>query len=100
MAQTKTVNTSLGPLTVSSLVLSDLRELERPSPADSGKLSFEFLPFIARSVRKVHQNISEQQLADSLLVNEYNDLLTAVFEVSNMKLEKKPAGEAQAPAPA
>lgn len=98
MLKQQAVSTSLGQLTVSSLTLGDLRLMESitAEPADDvakKKLSslLKFLPIISSSLRKVHQDLSVDQLENGLTLEDFNLLLTAVLEVSG--LTKAPAGE-------
>ncbi|HET9183253.1 MAG TPA: hypothetical protein VFP59_14040 [Candidatus Angelobacter sp.] len=103
MLKQQVVSTSLGQLTVSSLTLGDLRRMEsiaaeslEGQPRGLNSL-LKFLPVISNSLRKVHQDLSVDQLENGLTLEDFNLLLTAVLEVSG--LTKAPAGEA-VPVPA
>ena len=97
MLKQQVVATSLGQLTVSSLTLGDLRVMEaitaEPVDGQPRELSslLKFLPIISSSLRKVHQDLSVDQLENGLTLEDFNLLLTAVLEVSG--LTKAPAGE-------
>jgi hypothetical protein len=100
MLKQQTVPTALGQLTVSSLTLGELRQMESlfqtaTSAASSGISSLlKYLPVIFGSVRKVHQDISLDQLENGLTFDDFNSLFGAVLEVSGLK--KSTPGE---PAP-
>lgn len=97
MLKQQMVSTSLGQLTVSSLTLGDLRLMESiaaesPDGRPKGLSSLlKFLPIISSSLRKVHQDLSVDQLESGLTLEDFNLLLNAVLEVSG--LTKAPAGE-------
>jgi hypothetical protein len=94
----QTVSTSLGQLTVSSLTLGELRQLdslfqEKTQAAVSGLGSLlRYLPVILNAVRKVHQDLTAEQLENGLTFDDFNALFNAVLEVSGLK--KAAAGEA------
>jgi hypothetical protein len=100
MLKQQTVPTSLGQLTVSSLTLGELRQLntlfqEKAVAETSGLGSLlRYLPVILNAVRKVHQDLTAEQLENGLTFDDFNILFTAVLEVSGLK--KAAAGE---PAP-
>ena len=97
MLKQQTVVTSLGQLTVSSLTLGELRQLEalfqdKASVESSGIGSLlRYLPVIVNAVRKVHQDLTSDQLENSLTFDDFNALFTAVLEVSGLK--RAAAGE-------
>ena len=68
MLKQQTISTALGQLTVSSLTLGELRQLDslfQDSVAASGAgitSMLKYLPVIFGSVRKVHQDLSLDQL--------------------------------------
>jgi len=97
MLKQQTVPTSLGQLTVSSLTLRELRLLdalfqEKASDETSGLSSLlRYLPVILNSIRKVHQDLTAEQLENGLTFDDFNILFNAVLEVSGLK--KAVAGE-------
>jgi len=97
MLKQQTVPTSLGQLTVSSLTLGELRQLdslfqEKPSAENFGLASLlRYLPVIQNAVRKVHQDLSAEQLENGLTFDDFNVLFNATLEVSGLK--KAAAGE-------
>ncbi|HEY2170325.1 MAG TPA: hypothetical protein VGJ30_11915 [Candidatus Angelobacter sp.] len=97
MLKQQTVPTSLGQLTVSSLTLGELRQLdslfqEKPSAESSGLASLlRYLPVIQSAVRKVHQDLTTEQLENGLTFDDFNVLFNAMLEVSGLK--KAAAGE-------
>jgi hypothetical protein len=97
MLKQQTVPTSLGQLTVSSLTLGELRQLdslfqEKPSAENSGLASLlRYLPVIQNAVRKVHQDLTAEQLENGLTFEDFNVLFNAMLEVSGLK--KAAAGE-------
>jgi hypothetical protein len=97
MLKQQTVPTSLGQLTFSSLTLGELRQLdslfqEKPSSENSGLASLlRYLPVIQNAVRKVHQNLTAEQLENGLTFDDFNVLFNAMLEVSGLK--KAAAGE-------
>jgi hypothetical protein len=89
------VSTSLGQLTVSSLTLGELRQLDSlfTEPVTPGLSSLlKYLPVISSALRKVHQDISLNDLENGLTLEDFNALLNAVLEVSGLK--KSAPGEA------
>lgn len=96
MLKQQTVPTSLGQLTVSSLTLGELRQMdalfqEKPSAETSGFGSLlRYLPVIVNAVRKVHQDLAEQ-LENGLTFDDFTALFGAVLEVSGLK--RAAAGE-------
>jgi hypothetical protein len=97
MLKQQTVPTSLGQLTVSSLTLAELRKLdalfqEKPSTENPGLASLlRYLPVIQNAVRKVHQDLTAEQLENGLTFDDFNVLFNAMLEVSGLK--KAAAGE-------
>jgi len=97
MLKQQTVSTSLGQLTVSSLTLGELRQLDalfqdKASSEISGLASLlRYLPIILNAVRKVHQDLTAEQLENGLTFEDFNTLFNAVLEVSGLK--KAAAGE-------
>lgn len=97
MLKQQAVSTSLGQLTVSSLTLGELRQLdslfqEKPSAENSGLSSvLRYLPVILNAVRKVHQDLTTDQLENGLTFDDFNTLFNTVLEVSGLK--KAVAGE-------
>lgn len=97
MLRQQTVSTALGQLTVSSLTLGELRQLDSLFQ-DSGKESvggvtslLKYLPVIFGAVRKVHQDLTLDKLENGLTFDDFNTLFSAVLEVSGLK--KAAAGE-------
>ena len=97
MLKQQIVATSLGQLTVSSLTLGELRQLDalfqsKSSPEISGLGSLlRYLPVIVNAVRKVHQDLTAEQLENGLTFDDFNALFSAVLEVSGLK--RAAAGE-------
>ena len=97
MLKQQTVPTSLGQLTVSSLTLGELRHLDalfqdKSSAENSGLASLlRYLPVIQNAVRKVHQDLTADQLENGLTFDDFNVLFNAMLEVSGLK--KAAAGE-------
>jgi hypothetical protein len=104
MLKQQVVNTSMGPLTVSSLTLGELRQLdalltEHVAGSGGGGLStlLRYMPVMHTSLRKVHQDLTLEQLENSLGLYDFNQLFAVLLEVSGLK--KAEAGEAT-PVPA
>jgi hypothetical protein len=97
MLKQQIVPTSLGQLTVSSLTLGELRQLDalfqtKPSPETTGLGSLlRYLPVIANAVRKAHHDLTTEQLENGLTFDDFTALFNAVLEVSGLK--KAAAGE-------
>jgi hypothetical protein len=91
MLKQQTVPTSLGQLTVSSLTLGELRLLdslfqEKFSAENSGLASLlRYLPVLQSAVRKVHQDLTAEQLENGLTFDDFNVLFNAMLEVSGLK---------------
>ena len=101
--KTKVVPTAMGDLTVSSLSLGELRQLDElfAQSADSNlpkniTSMFRFLPIIAISVRKVHQDVAIEDLEAKLVLEDFQPLFEAVLEVSGLK-KAQTTGEALTP---
>lgn len=98
MLKQQTVSTALGQITVSSLTLSELRQLDSmfqdsaKDPAGGVTSLLKYLPVIFGSVRKVHQDLTLDQLENGLTFDDFNTLISAVLDVSGLK--KSAAGEA------
>ena len=97
MLKQQTVATSLGQLSVSSLTLGELRQLDalfqdKTASETSGIASLlRYLPVILNAVRKVHQDLTAEQLEGGLTFDDFNALFSAVLEVSGLK--RAAAGE-------
>jgi hypothetical protein len=95
MLKQQTIATSMGQLTVSSLTLGELRQLDSlfQEKSDNSGLAalLRYLPVVLNAVRKVHQDLSSEQLENGLTFDDFNALFNAVLEVSGLK--KAPAGE-------
>jgi hypothetical protein len=97
MLKQQTIPTSLGQLTVSSLTLGELRQLdalfqEKPSSEPFSLESLlRYLPVIFSAVRKVHQHLTLEQLENGLTFDDFNALFLVTLEVSGLK--KAAAGE-------
>jgi hypothetical protein len=93
----QTISTALGPVTVSSLTLGELRQLDSlfqdSTPASGGGITsmLKYLPVIFGSARKIHQDMTLDQLENGLTFDDFNALFSAVLEVSGLK--KASAGE-------
>jgi hypothetical protein len=93
----QTVSTSLGQLTVSSLTLGELRQLDSIfTGASAQELTgiaslVRYLPILSSSLLKTHQDISLDQLENGLTLEDFNALFNAVLEVSGLK--KSSVGE-------
>ncbi len=91
MLKQQVVSTSLGQLTVSSLTLGELRQLDSlfaesldgTAKGLSGLL--KYLPVISNSLRKAHQDLSLDRLENGLTLQDFTTLLNAVLEVSGLK---------------
>jgi hypothetical protein len=87
----------MGQLTVSSLTLGELRQLDalfqdKTSSEATGLSSLlRYLPVILNAVRKVHQDLTAEQLENGLIFDDFNALFNAVLEVSGLK--KAASGE-------
>lgn len=91
MLKQQVVPTSLGQLTVSSLTLGELRQLDSlfaesmDGTAKGLSSLLKYLPVISNSLRKVHQDLSLDRLEGGLTLDDFNALFTAVLEVSGLK---------------
>lgn len=105
MVKQQTVITSLGPLTFSSLGMAELRDLDRlfkenaSATADDKGISLliKYMPSIHASARKVHQDMTLEQLEAGLDLEDFNACFDAVMSVSGLKVAEKKLGEAQIP---
>jgi hypothetical protein len=94
----QSVSTSLGQLTVSSLTLGELRQLDALfSLASAQEVSgiaslLRYMPILVASLHKSHPDISSEQIENSLTLEDFNALFSGVLEVSGLK--KASAGEA------
>jgi hypothetical protein len=90
LARQKTVITSRGPITVSSLTVAELRQLhDLMIRAElSGKFSelVKVSPIIFASTRRVHQELSLEQMEEQITLADLGSLLTAALEVSSMQI--------------
>lgn len=88
MLKQQTVATSLGRLTVSAITLGDLRQLDflfTEPPVAGGPASFlRYLPLLFFALRKVHRDLTPEQLEGSLTFEDFNALFTAVVEISGL----------------
>ena len=91
MLKQQVVSTSMGQLTVSSLTLGELRQLDSlfaeaidGSARGLGSL-LKYLPVISISLSKVHRDLSVDRLEDGLTLEDFNSLLAAVLAVSGLK---------------
>jgi hypothetical protein len=99
MLKQQTIQTdALGVVTMSPLTLGDLSKLEvtfqEPSPNAGISAMLKFLPFILASMRRVHPDLTEQDL-ERLTFDDFNALFAAMLQVSGLK-KAAPSGEAQA----
>lgn len=91
MLKQQIVPTSLGQLTVSSLTLGELRQLDAlfqektTSEIPGLGALLKYLPVILNSVRKVHQDLNAEKLENGLTFDDFNVLFNAVLEVSGLK---------------
>jgi hypothetical protein len=91
MLKQQTVSTAMGQLTVSSLTLGELRQLDGifaesvAGPGQGLTALLKYLPVVFNSVRKVQQDITAEQLENNLTLDDFNALLSAVLEVSGLK---------------
>jgi hypothetical protein len=104
MLKQQTVATSLGPLTLSSLTLGELRSLDalfvesRTEQSAAGISSLlKYMPVVYASARKVHQDTTLESLENGLTLDDFNAVFSAVLEVSGLK--RAATGEAPAPEP-
>lgn len=95
--KSQTVQTTMGNLTVSSLNLKELVQLDElfkqaKDNADKASIStlMKYLPIIAASVRKVQQDMTIEMLENGLTFDDFSPILDAVMHVSGFT-----QGEAQ-----
>jgi hypothetical protein len=104
MLKQQTVPTSLGPLTLSSLTLGELRQMDELFKASAAETTgnigslLKYMPIVHASTRKVHQDLTIEQLENGLTLDDFNAVFSAVLEVSGLK--RATTGEAPAPEPA
>lgn len=97
MLKQQTIPTALGNLTVSSLTLGELRQMDSifsegtSAPTKGITALLQYLPVISIAIRKAHQDLTVDQLENGLTLEDFNLLLSAVLEVSGLK--KATAGE-------
>jgi hypothetical protein len=98
MLKQQTVSTALGQLTVSSLTLGELRQLDAlfqdSAKASAGGVNalLQYLPVIFNAIRKVHRDLTLEELENRLTFDDFNALFGAALEVSGLR--KAAAGEA------
>ncbi len=91
MLKQQTVPTAMGQLTVSSLTLGELRQIDSiftdpvSGPGSGVSSLLKFLPIIFNSLRKVHLDLTPEQLEKGLTLEDFNALLNAALEVSGLK---------------
>lgn len=90
MLKQQTVPTSIGQLTVSSLTLGELRQLDAIfAQSNTVGTSFtallKYLPVIFGSLRKIHQDLTVEQLENGLTLEDFNALLNATLDASGLK---------------
>ena len=96
MIKQKNVTTSLGQLTVSTLTLGEIRRIDEifatkpPTPSLSWLSSC--FPVVYSSIRRVHPELSVDQLESSLTMEDFIPLFAAMLEVSG--LQRAASGEA------
>lgn len=99
MTKQQIANTSLGQLTFTSLSLGELRQLDalfkESGSTDEKSITtlLKYLPVIHASARKVHQDMTAEQMEAGLDLEDFNACFNAVLEVSGLK---KAEGEAAA----
>lgn len=99
MLKQQTISTSLGQLSVTSLTLSELRQLEQLLAQGKDEKSsigsiLKYVPIIYASARKVHQDLTMEQLENGLTLDDFNALFDGVMTVSGLKGKEKSTGEA------
>ena len=98
MLKQQSISTSLGELTVSSLTLGELRQLDAlfsgATAQEVGGVAslLRYMPVLIAALRRNHPDISSEQVENSLTLEDFNVLFSAVLEVSGLK--KASAGEA------
>ena len=88
MLKQKSVSTSLGQLTVSSLTIGELRQFDplftEPASDRGIALLLRFLPVLLASIRKVHPTMQLEQLESALTLDDFQALFLAILEVSGL----------------
>jgi len=101
MLKHKVVPTSLGDLTLSALTLGDIRSLpnffssmEAPANGDITAEFDRFVPAIAVSLRRVHQDITSKTLEEGITLQDFHALVAAMMEIAGVQAtgEAKAAG--------
>lgn len=91
MLKQQVVSTSLGQLTVSSLTLGELRHMDslfkEMAAAETRGIAalLCYMPVITRSLRRVHPELSPEQLEAGLTLDDFTALVNVVLEVSGLK---------------
>lgn len=99
MTKQQTAKTSMGELTFTSLSLSELRQLDalfkESNSLDDKSMTtlLKYMPIILASARKVHQDVTAEQMEAGLDLEDFNACFNTVLEVSGLK---KAEGEATA----
>jgi hypothetical protein len=100
MKKQQTVKTSMGDLTFTSLNLGELRQLDalfKETPPDENMgvgAILKYLPIVLCSVRKVHQDMTSEQLENGIDSEDFTACFGAIIEISGIK--KATPGEAPA----
>lgn len=88
MLKQKSLSTSLGQLTVSSLTIGELRQFDslftEPATDRGIALLLRYLPVLLASIRKVHPTMQIEQLETALTLDDFQALFLAVLEVSGL----------------
>jgi hypothetical protein len=91
LARQKTVITSRGPITVSSLTITELRKLYELMKMAEASGDFSDLvkvsPIIFASTRRVHQELRLEQMESRITLTDLGALLAAALEVSRWQTE-------------
>lgn len=100
MQNQKYTTTTGTDYTVSTLTLGELRMFDdvftqQVKPGEGISALLRFTPVFHASLRKVHQDLTREDLENNLTLEDINPLLSVVMEVSGLKKPEKPAGEAQ-----
>src|SRR6185437_9831852 len=97
MLKQKSLSTSLGQITVSSLTIGELRQFDalftEPASAHGIALLVRYLPVLLASLRKAHPTVTLHQLENALTLDDFQALFLAVLEVSGLA-KAGAAGEA------
>lgn len=101
MLKQQTVSTSLGQLTFASLNLGELRQLDalfkeaEPEEKKGITTILKYMPIVHASARKVHQDLTLEQMEAGFDLEDFNAAFDAVMSVSGLKAGAR--GEAQTP---